>query len=113
MSVLRVELREGLLRDECTVTSIRKSLIPGIVIVSLDCQGSKVEFDVLKELLVVSEGSKTEYTLSMEKPEYVEKKEYREAIIYMLMEAYHLTREEVLKLTPDEVKEMVSKIEYT
>jgi hypothetical protein len=45
--------------------------------------------------------------------EYVEKKEYREAIIYMLMEAYHLTRDEVLKLTPDEVKEMVSKIEYT
>lgn len=76
MLVLRVELREGLLRDECTVTSIRKSLIPGIVIVSLDCQGSKVEFDVLKELLVVSEGSKTEYTLSREKPEYDEKKDF-------------------------------------
>lgn len=74
--VLRVELREGLLRDECTVTSIRKSLIPGIVIVSLDCQGSKVEFDVLKELLVVSEDSKTEYTLSREKPEYDEKKDF-------------------------------------
>ena len=65
-----------MLRDECTVTSIRKSLIPGIVIVSLDCQGSKVEFDVLKELLVVSEGSKTEYTLSREKPEYDEKKDF-------------------------------------
>lgn len=71
-----MELSEGLLRDECTVTSIRKSLIPGVVILSLDCQGSKVELDMLKELLIVSEGSKTEYTLSREKPVYDEKKDY-------------------------------------
>lgn len=69
-------MSEGLLRDVCTVASIRKSLIPGVVILSLDCQGSKVELDLLKELLVVSEGSKTEYTLSREKPEYDEKKDF-------------------------------------
>lgn len=74
--VLRVELSEGLLRDECSVAGIRKSLIPGVVILSLDCQGSKVELDLLKELLVVSEGGKTEYTLSREKPEYDEKKDF-------------------------------------
>ncbi|MGC8974628.1 MAG: DNA-directed RNA polymerase subunit G [Thermoprotei archaeon] len=74
--MLGVELSEGLLRDVCTVASIRKSLIPGVVILSLDCQGSKVELDLLKELLVVSEGSKTEYTLSREKPEYDEKKDF-------------------------------------
>lgn len=64
------------MRDECSVTNIRKSLIPGVVILSLDCQGSKVELDLLKELLVVSEGEKTEYTLSREKPEYDEKKDF-------------------------------------
>ncbi|MFN3267923.1 MAG: DNA-directed RNA polymerase subunit G [Zestosphaera sp.] len=74
--MLRVELSEGLLRDECSVASIRKSLIPGVVILSLDCQESKVELDLLKELLVVSEGEKTEYTLSREKPEYDEKKDF-------------------------------------
>ncbi|MEO3992832.1 MAG: DNA-directed RNA polymerase subunit G [Desulfurococcaceae archaeon TW002] len=71
-----MELSEGLLRDECTVASIRKSLIPGVAILSLDCQKSKVELDLLKELLVVSEGGKTEYTLSREKPEYDEKKDF-------------------------------------
>lgn len=71
-----MELSEGLLRDECTVASIRRSLIPGVVILSLECQGSKVELDILKELLVVSEGGKTEYTLSREKPEYDEKKDF-------------------------------------
>lgn len=65
-----------MLRDECLVQNIRKSLIPNVVILNLQCQGSKVELDLLKELLVVSEGGRAEYLLSKEKPEYDEKKDF-------------------------------------
>lgn len=44
--------------------------------------------------------------------EYVEKKQYQEAVIYMLMKAYNLSREEILYMTPEQVKELVSKIEF-
>lgn len=71
-----MELSDGLLRDECLVQNIRRSLIPNVVILSLQCQGSKVELDLLKELLVVSEGGKAEYLLSREKPEYDEKRDF-------------------------------------
>ncbi|MEM2021348.1 MAG: DNA-directed RNA polymerase subunit G [Zestosphaera sp.] len=71
-----MELSEGSLRDECVVAGIRKSLIPSVVLLSLQCQDSKVELDLLKELLTVSEGGRAEYLLSREKPEYDEKKDF-------------------------------------
>ncbi|MEM0015010.1 MAG: DNA-directed RNA polymerase subunit G [Zestosphaera sp.] len=71
-----MELGDGVLRDECLVQSIRKSLIPNVLILNLQCQGSNVELDLLRELLVVSEGGKAKYLLSREKPEYDERRDF-------------------------------------
>jgi len=64
-----------------------------------------------KKKKVMLKGKLTPFD-QMKVAEYVERKEYMEAVVYMIMKAYNMPREKVLSLSPEEVKELVSKIEY-
>jgi hypothetical protein len=52
------------------VTEVSKSLIPRIVIYSVDCGDVKVRFDALSELLKLNTGDEVAITVSKEKPNY-------------------------------------------
>lgn len=58
------------------VTEVSKSLIPRVVIYSVDCGDVKVRFDTLSDLLKLNTGDEVAITVSKEKPDYVKGEDY-------------------------------------
>ena len=58
------------------VTEVSKSLIPRVVIYSVDCGDVRVRFDALSELLRLNTGDEVVITVSKEKPNYTKGVDY-------------------------------------
>jgi len=58
------------------VTEVSKSVIPRVVIYSVDCGDLKVRFDSLLDLLKLNTGDEVVITVSKEKPDYVKGEDY-------------------------------------
>jgi hypothetical protein len=58
------------------VTEVSKSLIPRVVIYSVDCGDVRVRFDALSELLRLNTGDEVVITVGKEKPNYTKGVDY-------------------------------------
>ncbi len=58
------------------VTEVSKSVIPRVVIYSVDCGDLKVRFDSLLDLLRLNTGDEVVITISKERPDYVKGEDY-------------------------------------
>jgi len=58
------------------VTEVSKSIIPRVVIYSVDCGDLKMRFDSLSDLLRLNTGDEVVITISKEKPDYVKGEDY-------------------------------------
>jgi len=58
------------------VAEVSKSLIPRVVIYSVDCGDVRIRFDTLSDLLKLNVGDEVTITVGKEKPDYVRGEDY-------------------------------------
>lgn len=70
-----MKIQDGLISAKCKVVKIEPSKIRKVVLTTMECGGLKVTMDLVKELLIFSEGDEIEFLLSRDKPEFEEGKD--------------------------------------
>ncbi len=70
-----MKIQDGLISAKCKVVKIEPSKIRKVVLTTMECGGLKVTMDLVKELLIFSEGDKIEFLLSRDRPEFEEGKD--------------------------------------
>ncbi len=71
-----MKIAEGIIEIEGVVKRIERSLIPGVVIITIVCDDITVKMDLMRKLLVFDEGDKVSITISRERPNYEEGKDF-------------------------------------
>ena len=70
-----MKIQDGLISAKCKVVKIEPSKIRKVVLTTMECSGLKVTMDLVKELLIFSEGDEIEFLLSRDRPEFEEGKD--------------------------------------
>jgi len=70
-----MKIQDGLISAKCKVVKIEPSKIRKVVLTTMECGGLKVTMDLVKELLIFSEGDEIEFLLSRDRPEFEEGKD--------------------------------------
>ena len=67
-----MKVEKGLISASCKVEKIEPSKIRKIILATLKCGNLTVSLDLVKDLLIFSEGDKVEVLLTKERPEFTE-----------------------------------------